>query len=84
MNKTNAYLWLNEAVSQFIEGACDSFLIVAGGSTATQLPVTIKTLATSVLIGGALYVAAFLKKSPTPVHYAPPVTPAPVAQTPPV
>ncbi len=77
MDKSKIYTWANEAVSQFIEGACDSFLIVAGGSTATQLPVTGKALISSVLIGGAIYVAAFLKKNPTPAHYNPPVTTTP-------
>lgn len=70
--KTPTHLWANELVSQFIEGAADSFLIVSGGAAVAQtgalaLPtITPKQLLCSVLLGGLWYVAAFLKKTPTP------------------
>lgn len=85
MNKKSFYLWANAALSQFIEGASDSFLIVVGGNTiaqtgATALPaVTLKQLVLSVLLGGAIYLASFLKKTPTPSSMpAPAAQPAPV------
>ncbi len=72
MNKKQIYLWLSEALAQFIEGASDSFLITMGGSTAAQLgtgdasPVTLKRLACAMLIGGGIYVASYLKKNRMP------------------
>ena len=84
------YLWLNALLSEFIEGACDSFLIVAGGSAVTQAgatpppPLTLHAIATSVLIGGAIYAAAYLKKNPTPFpHDQPQPTPAAAPAIPP-
>ena len=87
MNKKQIYLWANAAVSEFIEGASDSFLIVVGGnavaqtSAATLPAVTLKQLVLSVLLGGAIYIASFLKKNPTPASMPPP---AALAPTPPI
>ena len=64
--------WLNELIAQCIEGASDAFLIAAGGSTvahasgAAAAPLTPRELGISIIIGGALYAAAFLKKTPLP------------------
>lgn len=77
------YVWANELVAQIIEGACDGFLIVAGGSTAGQLTgaavaVTPKQLLTSVVIGAAIYGASYLKKHPLPtvtIQPSPVITP---------
>lgn len=86
--KTPFYLWATELVSQFIEGASDSFLIIAGGSAVTQAgaaavpAVTPKQLAISVLLGGCIYAASYLKKNPLPSRLPaqssaqPPVSPS--------
>lgn len=67
------YLWWNELAAQMIEGASDSFMIVMGGSAASQLgsavavpPVTLRQLGISVAVGAGLYAAAYLKRHPLP------------------
>lgn len=69
MNST--YTWLNGLVGQIVEGASDSFLISAGGSTVAQSlsaspGLTIKQILISMAIGAGLYAASFLKNNPTP------------------
>ena len=79
--KSPLYLWANELAAQFIEGASDSFLIVMGGSAIAQtgaiaLPsVTPKQLGLSVLLGGLIYAASYLKKTPLP-SALPPTAPS--------
>lgn len=81
--KNPVYLWFNELLAQAIEGASDSFLIVVGGSVIAQtgaatLPaVTLRQVVLSVALGGAIYAASFLKKTPLPSALrAPAVEPA--------
>lgn len=83
-------VWFIGLASEFIEGACDAFLIAAGGSTAGQMlnaeipSMTPQQLGLSVLLGGTIYLASQLKKhplptvsnEPTPV-ITPPILPAP-------
>lgn len=70
--KSPLYLWANGLLAEFIEGASDSFLIVMGGSAIAQTgaaalpPVTPQQLGLSVLLGGAIYAASYLKKTPLP------------------
>lgn len=70
--KSPFYLWFNELAAQFIEGASDAFLIVMGGSAIAQTgaitmpPVSLQQVGLSVLLGGAIYAASYLKKTPLP------------------
>lgn len=87
MNST--YVWWNELVSQFIEGAADAFKMVLGGSIGAQAAditttgVSLKQLGISMLIGGGLYVADFIKKKPLPTvslaQPVPQINPPPLA-----
>lgn len=72
LTKTSV-IWIQGMTGQFIEGAADAFIIVMGGSTASAviskspvLPMTVNQVGTSILLGGLLYLATFLKKNPLP------------------
>jgi hypothetical protein len=65
------YLWLHALASEFIQGSATAFLVVSGGSTVGQaaydLPsMGLKSLAFTVLMGGAVGAFGFLKKTPLP------------------
>lgn len=69
--KNQIFKWFIAVLSEFIEGACDAFLIVAGGSVATSAVTSASAvqwhqLAISSLVGGIIYAASFMKKNPTP------------------
>ena len=73
--KTRTSRWLLAILSEFIEGSCDSFIIVAGGSVASQsvgstAALQWHQLLISSIVGGLIYAASFIKKNPTPITTA--------------
>lgn len=76
--KAQIYKWLNELAAQFIEGASDAFLIVAGGNAVTQstaataaVQISPREILVSVVLGGLIYAASYLKHNPLPGHGEP-------------
>jgi hypothetical protein len=72
MKKSPFKLWICAVASEFVEGLADGFIIVAGGAqtaqavTASVRALTPQELASSILVAGIWYVAAFVKKNPPP------------------
>jgi len=72
MNKSPLKSWLSAVAAEFVEGLADGFIIVAGGAQTAQAAtgnlrvLTPQELLISMLLAGAWYVAAFVKKNPPP------------------
>jgi len=86
MNKSPLKNWLCSIASEFVEGIADGFIIVSGGaqtfaamSADKVSALTLQQLGYSMLLAGAWYVAAFVKKNPPPFGQSADTPPPPAA-----